>query len=282
MARIVGGIGISHSPSMGVEFDRGMTQGWDPRWKLWFDGLQPVKSWLEEMRPDHIVIVYNDHLNHFTFDAYPTFAAGVAPVFPQADEGWGPRALPDLRGDPQFGWHMCTELVAREFDLTVCQEMRLDHGIYSWIPYITDFPRAVPVFPIAVNMLRFPMPLPERLRKLGVAIREAVHAYGEGRVVVIATEVCHIRSRGRALEWPTRKWIVGFCSGSAPISRASWRFRSPSSSARGAPMRWSSPCGTRCARLCHRRSGEFTITTRFRRSRVAVLSSSRTRRGNHE
>jgi protocatechuate 4,5-dioxygenase beta chain len=187
MARIVGGIGISHSPSMGVEFDRGMAQGWDPRWKLWFDGLQPVKSWLQEIQPDHIVIVYNDHLNHFTFDAYPTFAAGVAAVFAQADEGWGPRALPDLRGDPQFGWHMCTELVAREFDLTVCQEMRLDHGIYSWIPYITDLPRAVPVFPIAVNMLRFPMPLPERLRKLGVAIREAVHAYGEGRVVVIAT-----------------------------------------------------------------------------------------------
>jgi hypothetical protein len=187
MARIVGGIGISHSPSMGIEFDRGMAQGWDARWKLWFDGLQPVKSWLQEIQPDHIVIVYNDHLNHFTFDAYPTFAAGVAAVFPQADEGWGPRALPDLRGDPQFGWHMCTQLVAREFDLTVCQEMRLDHGIYSWIPYITDFPRAVPVFPIAVNMLRFPMPLPERLRKLGVAIREAVHAYGEGRVVVIAT-----------------------------------------------------------------------------------------------
>ena len=146
-----------------------------------------MKSWLQEIRPDHIVIVYNDHLNHFTFDAYPTFAAGVAAVFPQADEGWGPRALPDLRGDPQFGWHMCTELVAREFDLTVCQEMRLDHGIYSWIPYIADLPRAVPVFPIAVNMLRLPNASARALAqtRCTVAIREAVHAYGEGRVVVM-------------------------------------------------------------------------------------------------
>jgi protocatechuate 4,5-dioxygenase, beta chain len=187
MARIVGGIGISHSPSMGTEFDRGVARGWDPRWKPWFDGLQPVKSWLERAQPDHIVIVYNDHLNHFTFDAYPTFAMGVAERFPQADEGWGPRALPDLRGDTEFGWHMSGALVEREFDLTVCQEMRLDHGIYSWMPYLADPPWDVPVLPIAVNMLRFPLPSPQRLRKLGETIREAVQAYGDGRVVVIAT-----------------------------------------------------------------------------------------------
>lgn len=187
MASIVGGIGISHSPSMGTEFDRGRAGAWDPRWKLWYDGLQPVKHWLAQMRPDHIVIVYNDHLNHFTFDAYPTFAAGVAPVFAQADEGWGPRDLPDLRGDPDFGWHMCGELVAREFDLTVCQQMRLDHGIYSWMPYLAELPWTVPVFPIAVNMLRFPLPQPQRLRKLGVAIGAAVRSYGDARVVVVAT-----------------------------------------------------------------------------------------------
>ncbi len=187
MARIVGGFGISHSPSMGVEYDRGMAGGFDARWQLWFDGLQPVKRWLAAARPDHIVIVYNDHLNHFTFDAYPTFAIGVAHTFPQADEGWGPRPLADLRGDPEFGWHMATQLVAQEFDVTVCQELRLDHGIYSWLPYVAELPLQVPIFPIAVNMLRFPLPLPRRLKKLGEAIRSAVHSFGDARVVVVAT-----------------------------------------------------------------------------------------------
>jgi protocatechuate 4,5-dioxygenase beta chain len=172
---------------MGVEFDRGVGGIFDPRWQRWFDGLQPVKSWLERARPDHIVIVYNDHLNHFTFDAYPTFAVGVAGTFPQADEGWGPRAIPDLRGDPAFGWHMTEQLVAQEFDLTVCQELRIDHGIYSWLPYVADPPWNVPIFPIAVNMLRNPLPSPERLRKLGAALRKAIHSYAEGRVVVVAT-----------------------------------------------------------------------------------------------
>jgi len=172
---------------MGTEYDRGMAGRFDPRWQLWFDGLQPVKAWLAAARPDHIVIIYNDHLNHFTFDAYPTFALGVAERFPQADEGWGPRQIPELRGDPAFGWHMCEQLVRQEFDLTVCQQMRVDHGIYSWMPYLFDGPWNIPVLPLAVNMLRFPLPSPQRLQKLGVAIRNSVAAWGAGRVVVIAT-----------------------------------------------------------------------------------------------
>ena len=59
-----------------------------------------------EARPDQVVIVYNDHLNHFTFDAYPTLAIGVADEFPQADEGFGLRPFPSLAGDTAFGWHV--------------------------------------------------------------------------------------------------------------------------------------------------------------------------------
>ena len=134
MAQVIGGFGVSHSPSMGYEYDKGVAGKFDPRWKIWFDGLQPVKRWLAEARPDQIVIVYNDHLNHFTFDAYPTFALGVADEFPQADEGFGLRPFPSLAGDTQFGWHVANYLVRHEFDLTICEDMKIDHGIYSWLP----------------------------------------------------------------------------------------------------------------------------------------------------
>jgi protocatechuate 4,5-dioxygenase beta chain len=90
MSRIIGGFGISHTPSMGMEYDKGMAQGFDPRWQKWFDGTRRLKQWLDETKPDRMVIIYNDHLNHFDFDAYPTIAIGVAPEFRQADEGWGP------------------------------------------------------------------------------------------------------------------------------------------------------------------------------------------------
>ena len=173
---------------MGVEYDRGVNQGWSPEWKLWFDGVQPVKAWLEALRPDQLVIVYNDHLNHFEFDAYPTLAIGVADSFPQADEGFGLRPFPSLPGDVDFGWHVTTDLVRGGFDMTVCQSLAIDHGVYSWLPYLAKPPWPWPVLPIAVNMIRHPIPTSERLRDLGAALRRAIEAWPvDQRVLVVAT-----------------------------------------------------------------------------------------------
>jgi hypothetical protein len=153
-----------------------------------------VKDWLARLAPDRIVIVYNDHLNHFTFDAYPTFAIGVADSFPQADEGWGLRPhgappFPPLPGDTGFAWAFTDHLIRAEgFDLTVCQELALDHGVYSWLPYVADPPWPTPVVPIAVNMIRHPIPTQQRLHDLGRAIRRAAEAdKSDARVLVIAT-----------------------------------------------------------------------------------------------
>ncbi len=188
MARLIGGIGISHTPSMGVEYDRGLAQGWAPEWKVWFDGVQPVRDWLARMRPDQVVVVYNDHLNHFDFDAYPTLAIGVSDQFPQADEGFGLRPFPGLTGDTGFGWRMTESLVRDGFDMTVCQALSVDHGIYSWLPYIADAPWPWPILPIAVNLIRHPLPTPQRLRDLGSALRRAIEGVpGNQRVLVIAT-----------------------------------------------------------------------------------------------
>ncbi len=188
MARIIGGIGISHTPSMGVEYDNGLARGWAPEWKTWFDGVQPVKAWLEAAAPDQIVVVYNDHLNHFEFDAYPTLAIGVAEEFPQADEGFGLRPFPSLPGDTSFGWHLTERLVRGGFDMTVCQTLAVDHGVYSWLPYIAEPPWPWSVTPIAVNMIRHPIPTSRRLYDLGAALRTAIEGWpGDERVLVVAT-----------------------------------------------------------------------------------------------
>ena len=66
--------------------------------------------------------------------------------------------------------------------------MKIDHGIYSWLPYVTAPPWPAPVLPLAVNMVRHPIPTSQRLRKLGAAIRGAIASYpGNARVAVIAT-----------------------------------------------------------------------------------------------
>lgn len=189
MARVIGGFGISHTPSMGMEYDRGMANGFSPAWQKWFDGTRPVKQWLAKMAPDRLVIIYNDHLNHFDFAAYPTLAIGVADEFRQADEGWGPRPFPSLVGDLELGWHLTNRLVRDGgYDLTVCQDLAVDHGIYSWLPYLMDTPWTVPITPIAINMVRHPIPTSQRLHRFGRDIRTALDDFApDERIMVVAT-----------------------------------------------------------------------------------------------
>lgn len=189
MARVVGGLGISHTPSMGYEYDDARRDGRpSERWRPWFDGAADVRRAVAELAPDHIVIVYNDHLNYFTLDSLPTLAIGVADRFPQADEGWGLRALPTLAGSAEWGAHLYRQLVTQEFDPTLCMALEPDHGIYSWFPYVFDEPWDVAVTPIAVNMVCHPIPTANRMVRLGQALRHTIEAYpSEQRVLVVAT-----------------------------------------------------------------------------------------------
>jgi len=186
MGQVVGGVGSSHAPSFGPVYDKGQQK--DPMWAPLFDGYVPVRAWLEALRPDLFIVVYNDHMNRFFLDAYPTFALGASEVYPQADEGWGKRDLPDMPGDPAFSWHLARSLVEDEFDPTICQEMSVDHGVLSFMPMLTDTLWPVPIVPLAVNVIQHPLPTARRLYKLGAALRHAVESYPKDiRVVVMGT-----------------------------------------------------------------------------------------------
>ena len=74
MAKIVGGVGSSHVPSIGKAYDMGQQD--EPDWKPLFDGYKPVRKWLADLKPDVAIVVYNDHGSSLFFDKYPTFAVG--------------------------------------------------------------------------------------------------------------------------------------------------------------------------------------------------------------
>jgi protocatechuate 4,5-dioxygenase beta chain len=186
MATVIGGIGSSHAPTIGTAWDKGQQK--EAMWAPLFDGYVPVRQWLEEVRPDVFLIVYNDHANRFFFDAYPTFALGVGAVHTQADEGWGKRPFGDLPGHPDLGWHLARSLVDDEFDPTICQEMSLDHGVLSFLPMLTDTDWKIPVVPLAVNVIQHPIPSARRLFKLGQALRRGIESFPRDlRVVVFGT-----------------------------------------------------------------------------------------------
>lgn len=209
MASIIGGIGTSHAPSLAYAFDHGKQS--EPEWKPLFDGYTPARRWLEAARPDVIVAFYNDHMNRFFFDAYPTFALGVGDVHPIADEGWGRRPFPDLPGHPVLAIHLAERLVAEDFDLTVCQEMEIDHGILSPLPLLTDARWPAPVIPIQVNVLQPPLPSASRCYRLGQALGRAVESFpGDLRVVVMGTGGLSHQLTGQRFGFLNPKWDQEF------------------------------------------------------------------------
>jgi len=188
MAKIIGGIGTSHVPTIAMAFDKGKQQ--DPDWKPLFQGYEAVAKWLAEKKPDVLFFCFNDHATTFFFDQYPTFALGVSEEYAIADEGTGVRKIPRLKGHAALARHVARSLVDDEFDLTIFQDLPIDHGLHSpltmmW-PTSPDWPgRVIPLF---VNVLQHPLPKPRRCFALGKAIRRAIESYPENlKVAMVGT-----------------------------------------------------------------------------------------------
>jgi protocatechuate 4,5-dioxygenase beta chain len=188
VATIVGGIGTSHIPAIGLAMARHQVD--EPYWRSFFHAYQPVRAWLDAVRPSIAVVVYNDHGLNFFLDKMPAFAIGAAAGYRNADEGWGLPTLPPFAGDPAFSWHLIESLAAADFDLTTCQEMLVDHGFVVpmellW-PGATSWP--VRTVPIHVNTVQHPLPTPRRCLAFGEALGRAIESWpGDDRVVVLGT-----------------------------------------------------------------------------------------------
>lgn len=188
MAKILGGIGTSHIPAIGLAMARGQTS--EPYWKAFFDAYLPVRRWLADAKPTLAVVVYNDHGLNFFLDKMPAFAIGAAPEYRNADEGWGLPTLTPFPGDAAFSWHLIETLAAADFDLTTCQEMLVDHGFVVPMQLLWPGAKTWPVrtVPIHVNTVQHPLPSPARCLKFGETLGRAIESWPEAeRVLVLGT-----------------------------------------------------------------------------------------------
>ena len=188
MAKIVAGVATSHVPAIGVAIDQGKTE--EPYWKPVFAGYEKSREWLEELKPDVAIVVYNDHATAFSLEVIPTFALGCAAEFQPADEGWGPRPVPVIKGHPELAWHIAQSVILDEFDLTIVNKMEVDHGLTVPLSLLFGQPEEwpCPVIPLCVNVVQYPPPTGNRCYNLGKAIHEAVESFDKDlRVVVFGT-----------------------------------------------------------------------------------------------
>jgi protocatechuate 4,5-dioxygenase beta chain len=185
MARITAGVGSSHVPLLGVAHDQSKER--DDYFGPIFAGYDWTRGWEREQRPDVVILVYNDHASAFDMRFIPTFAIGCGEVFQPADEGWGPRPVPAVEGHPDLAWHIAQSLILDEFDMTIINEMDVDHGLT--VPLSMMFGKCaawpVKVIPLAVNVVTYPPPSGNRCWALGEAIARAVESFPEDLKVQI-------------------------------------------------------------------------------------------------
>jgi protocatechuate 4,5-dioxygenase beta chain len=181
MAKITASVYSSHVPAIGAAIDLGKTT--EPYWQPLFKGYDFSKQWFRDNKPDVIFLVYNDHATAFSLDIIPTFAIGCAESFTPADEGWGHRPVPVVKGHPELAAHIAQSVIQQDFDLTIVNKMDVDHGLtvplslVCGTPPKDNFEWPCPVIPFAVNVVQYPVPSGRRCLELGKAIRRAIESF---------------------------------------------------------------------------------------------------------
>ena len=189
MAKIVGGIGASHSPT--IAFAKDTNKQNDPAWAPIFEGFAEIQNWVYEKKVDVLFMIFNDHITSFFFDQYSAFSLGFDDSYVTADEGGGARNFPPAKGHTALAQHIGFALVADEFDMTFFQKKPLDHGFFSPLSMIardSEQGWEGTVVPLQVGVLQLPIPNAKRCYKLGKTLRKAIQSYPEDlNVAIVAT-----------------------------------------------------------------------------------------------
>lgn len=211
MARIIGGLAVSHTPTIGfaVDHDKQDEAAWAPI----FESFEPIKVWLEAKQPDVLFYIFNDHITSFFFDHYGAFTLGVDDRYDVADEGGNPRDLPAVGGHAALSRHIGRSLVADEFDMGFFRDKPLDHGFFSpmsaLLPHQNGWP--VQIVPLQVGVLQFPVPSALRCYKLGQALRRAIESYPEDlKVAIVATGGVSHQVHGERCGFNNPEWDAQF------------------------------------------------------------------------
>jgi protocatechuate 4,5-dioxygenase beta chain len=133
--------------------------------------------------------------------------------------------VPTVIGHPQMESHIAQSLILDEFDMTIINEMDVDHGLTVPLTLMFGQPEAWPckIIPLPVNVVQFPPPTGNRCFNLGKAIRRAVESWKEDlRVVIFGTGGMSHQLQGMRAGLINPEWDKRFLdslSGDAQVAR---------------------------------------------------------------
>jgi gallate dioxygenase len=121
--------------------------------------------------------------------------------------------VPGIESDPDLAAHIAHSLIRDDFDLTLVNEMTVDHGLT--VPLSLMFGQVdewpCKVIPFHVNVVQYPVPSGARCFALGKALRKAIESYDRPiRVQVWGTGGMSHQLQGPRAGLINREWDNAF------------------------------------------------------------------------
>ncbi len=189
MAKIVLAVGTSHSPGQINGFERMSLKRLENLHGSW----SYIRNAVRSLKPDLIINISNEHHVNFYEQNMPAICVGVG------ESHFGPTDGDNIRvakgmvpGNANFASDMVKQAYCDGFDLAWSKDLSLDHG--HMIPYQFFNPEhTIPMIPIMVNTVLYPMPEPARVYQFGKFLGKfiASRPTNERIVVVGAGGISH-------------------------------------------------------------------------------------------
>ena len=193
MAKIIMGIGASHTTLMNTQWDKvdHLEQAHAFR-----DALGTASEELHALQPDAVIVVGSNHFRGHWLDLMPGFTLGLDEIVASGEHGTpsGPQL-----GAPELAQDLVNQLVDAEFDIAFSTRLGIDHGISHAIQYVTR-ENDLPIIPLMVNCFAPPLPRLGRCLDLGRGIRRAVESMPDDLSIAV------VGSGGLSHQLPFPDW----------------------------------------------------------------------------
>ena len=193
MAKIVLGIGASHTTLMNTQWDKVDHLKEAHEFKA---ALATASESLHNHKPDLAIIIGSNHFRGHWLDLMPSFAIGVDEIESSGEHGTptGPQ-----KASPTEALMLANGLIEQGFDMAFSTRLAIDHGISHAIQYLT-LENQIPVIPIMINCFAPPLPKFERCIELGKSLRSAIEKLPANLKIAI------IASGGLSHQLPFPDW----------------------------------------------------------------------------
>ena len=148
----------SHSPLMTTDVE----ESEQDVHAQFFQELSAASAALHAFNPDLVVLFGPDHFNGFFYELMPAFCIGTSA---EGSKDWHLESGP-LRVPRELALSCVRFLQARDFDVAISHQMKVDHGMTIPLYKLTGALARYDVLPVFVNCAADPRPSFRRVRAL--------------------------------------------------------------------------------------------------------------------